>query len=131
MAGPGLDTQVLFKGRLFTDTDVVLKSSIRTHTGKLAKETAKRIRQRLDVVLRNPTGFYRSNIKTATIGGLHNVTDSGVIYGAWLEGIGSRNFPATSFKGYATFRIIQRMIERDAEKITRTETAAMVREMNR
>jgi hypothetical protein len=31
------------------------------------------------------------------------VHDRGIVYGPWLEGIGSRNFPKTSFKGYHAF----------------------------
>jgi hypothetical protein len=28
------------------------------------------------------------------------ISDSRVVYGPWLAGVGSRNFPVTKFKGY-------------------------------
>lgn len=58
------------------------------------------VRQRLGGVLRHPTGYYESQIQTEQD---HIVTDGGVIYGPWLEGVGSRN-RTTRFKGYWTFR---------------------------
>jgi hypothetical protein len=27
------------------------------------------------------------------------------VYGPWLEGVGSRNFPVTRFRGYHAFRV--------------------------
>uniref|UniRef100_UPI00366DD9F3 hypothetical protein n=1 Tax=Paenibacillus chitinolyticus TaxID=79263 RepID=UPI00366DD9F3 len=30
----------------------------------------------------------------------HIVTDGGVVYGPWLAGVGSRNYPVTKFQGY-------------------------------
>jgi hypothetical protein len=66
---------------------------------KLAKETEAAVEQRLGRVLKHPTGHYMSQID---VRGPH-VTDGGVVYGPWLEGVGSRN-RTTRFKGYFTFR---------------------------
>lgn len=51
-----------------------------------------------------PTGYAARHIVNRDMGSQHVVTDSGIVYGAWLEGVGSRNFPKTRFKGYAIFR---------------------------
>src|SRR5688572_18699988 len=68
--------------------------------GKMAVDV---IRAELHNVLREPTGYYVSNITAERTGGNVTVHDSNVIYGAWLEGVGSRN-RTTRFKGYHTFR---------------------------
>jgi len=49
---------------------------------------------------KNPTGWYRSHITPKRLGALWVVQDSGVVYGPWLAGTGSRNYPATRFRGY-------------------------------
>ncbi len=59
---------------------------------------------------REPTGYYSSNVvvrrdspERAT------VHDSMVVYGPWLEGVGSRN-ATTRFKGYRTWRLTRQTI---------------------
>lgn len=59
------------------------------------------VRARLDKVLKHPTGYYRSHV-TQTDG---HINDSNVVYGPWLEGVGSRN-KKSRFKGYKTFRLV-------------------------
>jgi hypothetical protein len=78
-------------------------------------------------VLQHPTGYYESRITKERRGsGVISINDSGVIYGPWLEGVGSRNAPVTSFKGYATFR---RMRNRVAQKAPAIADAAIARKM--
>jgi hypothetical protein len=64
--------------------------------------------------LKRPTGYYQSQIAIRYRGGDPVVSDGGVIYGPWLEGVGSRNSPATRFPGYATFRKVTQIVDRDA-----------------
>ena len=53
------------------------------------------------------SGHYRSNIHGETPSSLHGrIHDSNVVYGPWLEGVGSRN-DTTRFKGYAIFRNVK------------------------
>lgn len=51
----------------------------------------------LDRVLKTQTPYYTTRIKVED---RHKITDSRVVYGPWLAGIGSRNYPVTKFKGY-------------------------------
>lgn len=51
-----------------------------------------------------PTGYASSNVEMHAAGFSHVITDGGIIYGPWLEGLGSRNSPVTRFPGYHTFR---------------------------
>jgi hypothetical protein len=63
----------------------------------LAEEGLNILRGEMHRVFRNPTGYYESRCQV--IEG-HKISDSRVVYGPWLAGIGSRNFPATKFRGY-------------------------------
>jgi hypothetical protein len=38
--------------------------------------------------------------------------DYQIVYGPWLEGVGSRNAPVTRFRGYASFRKAAQTLER-------------------
>ena len=46
-----------------------------------------------------------------------SVNDAGIIYGWWLEGIGSRNFPVTRFRGYFSFKRAAATLRVQAPKI--------------
>ncbi len=76
--------------------------------------------------LRNPTGFYQSRIRSEPSGTAWTVNDGGVIYGAWLEGVGSRN-RTTRFKGYSSFRRAAQALQREAPVIAEREVADAVR----
>jgi hypothetical protein len=75
---------------------------------------------------RASTGNYRRNIST-TITGLNAViTDGGVIYGPWLEGVSSRN-TTTRFKGYASFRRVGQWVEKQQMRVLRAHIGRFVR----
>lgn len=63
----------------------------------LAEEGLNVLRSEMHRAFRNPTGYYESRCKV--VDG-NTITDSRVVYGPWLAGVGSRNFPVTKFKGY-------------------------------
>ena len=76
------------------------------------------------------TGNYRRNISTRVSGLNALITDGGVIYGPWLEGISSRN-ASTRFKGYATFRKTGQELQKKSrevfEKYVRRFAGRMIR----
>lgn len=51
-----------------------------------------------------PTGYEARHIVNRDLGSMHIIQDTNIVYGPWLDGTGSRNFPRTRFKGYAIFR---------------------------
>jgi hypothetical protein len=54
---------------------------------------------------RNPTGYYESRVETTRVSADTSlVHDNGVVYGPWLEGVGSRNRPRPGFPGYHHWR---------------------------
>ncbi|MFE4716858.1 hypothetical protein ACFRLW_10455 [Streptomyces sp. NPDC056728] len=63
----------------------------------LAETGVEIVREELDKVLRHQTPYYETRI---TVEREHIVTDGGVVYGPWLAGVGSRNYPVTKFQGY-------------------------------
>lgn len=63
----------------------------------LANEGLNILKDEMHAAFRNPTGYYES--RCVVVDG-HKIWDSRVVYGPWLAGVGSRNFPVTKFKGY-------------------------------
>lgn len=57
----------------------------------------------LDSSIRHPTPYYETQVTVQDISTETIVHDRGIIYGPWLEGVGSRNL-TTRFKGYASLR---------------------------
>lgn len=64
---------------------------------QLADEGRSILLEELDRVLRTQTPYYATRIKVEDG---NKITDSRVVYGPWLAGVGSRNYPVTKFKGY-------------------------------
>ena len=64
---------------------------------QLAEEGLNILKGEMRAVFKNPTGYYES--RCVVVDG-HKIWDSRVVYGPWLAGVGSRNFPVTRFKGY-------------------------------
>lgn len=64
------------------------------------------------------TPYYETQIDTHALGGGRaKVDDGGVVYGPWLEGVGSRNSPVTRFRGYFSFRKATQMLDANAQRI--------------
>jgi len=76
-------------------------------------------------------GLYESMIHTErTVEDQVIVTDTPVVYGPWLEGEGSMNFPRTRFRGYHTFRIIAQRLEMTASEDADRELPPYLGELN-
>lgn len=106
------------RGPLFSEARrhrIIDAACVQAHQA-VAKVGNDQVHRRLHGVLRHPTGFYESHVVTDLAETESRVTDSGIIYGHWLEGTGSRN-RTTRFKGYFTFRLITQGLRRDAGKI--------------
>lgn len=60
---------------------------------------------------KHPTGYYESRVTTTWVAADTSlVHDQGVVYGPWLEGVGSRNFPVTRFRGYSHWRQTKQLV---------------------
>lgn len=64
------------------------------------------------------TPYYETRITTERVSGeVSLVHDQGVIYGPWLEGVGSRNYPNSRFRGYRHWRLAKQAVARRGPQI--------------
>ncbi len=80
---------------------------------KYAERVKEEIQSRLRPGHGYLTGNYSRHIQVVRSGTGEEVNDSGIIYGPWLEGVGSRN-RTTRFKGYFTFRQVGQKADAEA-----------------
>lgn len=102
----------LFDGRAAK----ALEESARDIEQRTAEFGASLIRSRMDMTFRHQTPFYRLQNQARRDGPHWKISDNGVIYGPWLEGVGSRN-KTTRFKGYFNYRRSLAEIQRHMTEI--------------
>lgn len=126
-------TSVSYSGPVFDGTAAgKFKAACVEAQNDISQEAEDLIDMWLGMHLKHPTGYYESQIQTDRSSRVNIVNDGGVIYGPWLEGVGSRNSPVTRFKGYRTFRTVaQDLRENLAEGIAEDAIAPYVEEVNR
>jgi len=95
----------------------------------IAQEGVNRVLARLQHVLKNPSGYYQSQIAVQRRQIYRGYWDNNVVYGGWLEGVSSRN-RTTRFKGYRTFRMVKQTLDRDSVRIAQPLVDTYIREMN-
>ena len=81
--------------------------------GEVGQQALAGVHGLLNERIQNPTPYYETQVTLERGSGAEDgyqsdvppavVHDRGVIYGWWLEGIGTRNAPVTRFRGYHTF----------------------------
>lgn len=81
--------------------------------GQVGQQALAGVHGLLNERIQEPTPYYETQVRMQrggdVAGGFASdvtpavVHDRGVIYGWWLEGIGSKNSPVTRFRGYHTF----------------------------
>lgn len=82
-------------------------------------------------VFKEPTGYYESQVEAARQPGpVVLIHDNDVIYGPWLEGTGSRNYPVTRFRGYRSFEIVAGELQRKAVPIAERHLPRFLARMN-
>jgi hypothetical protein len=67
----------------------------------------------MDATFKYPTPYYETQVITDSRDGDLVVNDRGIVYGPWLEGIGTRN-RTTRFKGYRNWRRARQELARQA-----------------
>lgn len=117
----------LFDGR----ADAIMDRYIEQSRQDIAQEGVNRIHAHLEEVLKHNSGIYEAHIHTERQADDLVITDTPIVYGPWLEGTGSRNFPRTRFPGYRTFRLISQRLEAEAGEIAqRTLDHGYIEELN-
>ncbi len=111
------DARLIKRGPMFNGKTAAALHTYADEVGyKVATYAEDQVQQRLAQVLQHPTGYYQSKVTVERAGTGYRVTDQGVVYGPWLEGVSSRN-ETTRFKGYATFRRTKALVDRRASQI--------------
>lgn len=79
----------------------------------------------------NPTPYYETQVQFYQVSDWEGVVDDrGIIYGPWLEGVGSRN-KTTRFKGYWNWRNATRILQKYANDLSRMAADRLADRMNR
>jgi hypothetical protein len=112
-----MEVTVIASGPLFSGVSSALVERYTQEGGEeVAQWADAEVHRVLNQVLRAPTGYYESQVRVERASAdSFSITDGGVVYGPWLEGISSRN-DSTRFKGYATFRRVAERVEKRADR---------------
>ena len=114
---PGMEFYTKITGPLFSGAmEVAVDRKVREIEDVVGKRAVNMVHAELSNVLQHPTGYYESKIRTDRVTDGVSVNDDMVVYGPWLEGVGSRN-KTTRFKGYATFRLVGQRVNSEAVTI--------------
>lgn len=127
------DVDVTFHGPVFDDAvwDAGSRHYQADMTMDVADQGVRDIRLTEARTFKHPTGWYESHTRaqeqpfsTAII------NDSDIVYGPWLEGIGSRNFPVTRFRGYHIYYKEWRRLDESVKQVVQPTTRRFIEEMN-
>lgn len=110
--------------------DPIMARAMRHAEDTVTHAALQAVHERLGQVLQHPTGYYQSRVVASYGSRPPSVHDSMVVYGPWLEGVGSRN-ATTRFKGYRTFRLVAQELQGDVVKITAPVFDRAMGELNR
>jgi hypothetical protein len=131
---PGIGMSVTAKGPLFERGGKIVEDV----TNELIQFLLETAEQHLDNMLRPPPGVYISGKSTGNyrrhitstkkhLSGF--VWDGNVMYGPWLEGVGSRN-KTSRFKGHFHFRKTQQqIIRKDGPKAAKRFTHKLIKRL--
>lgn len=84
---------------------------------EVAQYARRQIITHLERRFKHQTGHYVSTLNIVREGPGWKVDGEGTVYGRWLEGTGSMNFPVTRFRGYRAFRTVSQRIRTRAADI--------------
>lgn len=117
----------VFNGR----ARLIISSRVQESARAVAEYAEEKIHERLQEVLVNPTGAYEARINVRGVNQYaYAVNDDDCVYGPWLEGTGSRNYPTTRFRGYSTFRRVSEELQGAAVMIAEEEIHKAVTQIN-
>lgn len=92
---------------------------------EIVKRGEQSFKSNLKFSLRNPTGYYESQVMVKVDKFRAELSDSGVIYGPWLEG---GRFD-TRFRGYTSFRRAIQKTEQQVPKIVQRNMTKYLRKI--
>lgn len=121
---------VTFSGPVFDSRSTAAADAMNQRIEEaLAQKVQDSVLNRLQQVIRVNHHVYESHIQTTRVDDGLSVQDGGVVYGPWLEGVGSRN-RTTRFKGYFTFRTVTQEMDEKAVETAQVAVDDFVMEMS-
>jgi hypothetical protein len=76
------------------------------------------------------TPYYETMVTTTRVSSeVALVHDQGVVYGPWLEGVGSRNAPVTRFAGYGHWRKAKQAVAARGPLVAENAVRSRIHEM--
>jgi hypothetical protein len=112
--------RVIARGPLFRGVDEhVVDAYLDEAQQTIAQTGYADLRVAMDRAFVTQTPYYARMVQIETQLNDLVIRDGGVVYGPWLEGVGSRNYPVTRFKGYRHWRRVRSALRRKAPEIAR------------
>lgn len=106
-----------------------VEQAVRESIGDMVSEGERKVKLQLYPGHGLITGHYRRSVHGELTNSMHGrIHDSNVVYGPWLEGVGSRN-AKTRFKGYAMFRNAKQALEKLKAGIVNNRIAQAVKRL--
>lgn len=101
-----MSIEVEFRGPLFDGrAERAMQDACADAREDIAAYAEERVLMGTSASFKTRTPYYETRIDTTRVSSeVSLVHDHGVIYGPWLEGVGSRNSPVTRFGGYHFWR---------------------------
>jgi hypothetical protein len=101
-----MSIEVTFRGPLFDGrAERAAQDACDEARDKIAEFAQDRVLAGTAANFKTRTPYYETRVTTTRVSSeVSLVWDQGVVYGPWLEGVGSRNFPVTRFRGYRFWR---------------------------
>jgi hypothetical protein len=124
------ESEIRLYGPVFDHrADAIMTEAAHAIVKAVADEGLRLVQANLAGSLQHPTGHYQSNVRIVSHERRAAITDGGIVYGPWLEGVGSRN-ATTRFKGYSSFRRARDELQRRAGAIANLVLNPFIRKVN-
>lgn len=127
------DVDVTFSGPMWDDAvwDEESRHYQADMTMDVADQGVRDLRISEARTFKHPTGWYESHTRAREQAfSTAIVDDANIVYGPWLEGIGSRNFPKTRFRGYHLYYKEWQRLDASVARIIGPVTRRFIEEMN-
>lgn len=119
-------TEVIKKGPIFDKRlDRGFVKATKSAEVEISDQGVLFVRNIIRAKAKTRTGRYDRAVRSTRISGGMKIHDNNIVYGPWLEGVGSRN-SRTSFRGYRQFRDSRRQLERIAVPVTKKHVEHML-----
>ncbi|MFF7096413.1 hypothetical protein ACFY9A_29060 [Streptomyces rubradiris] len=103
---------ITFRGSLFDGrAERAIEDACDDARDDIAAYAEERVLMGTSANFKTRTPYYETRVTTTRVSSeVSLVHDQGVIYGPWLEGVGSRNAPVTRFAGYHFWRAAKQAV---------------------